>query len=290
MGNKIKLLCLLVCLVLFVPVSVSAEEYDETKRGSISVTMKDKSDTPIEGVVFSLYYVARADLNSDGNLSYAFSDQFKNKGVELTDPALVSKLDQLVDTSFISSAKAATDSDGKAVFQNLALGYYFVKQTNSVEGYAQCSSFLVTVPIKNGNEYIYDVNASPKTDIARLVDLTIKKVWNTDETTEITEQVTVQLLKEDVLIETVTLNEQNNWETILEDMPESDRYHIVEVNVPKGFTATYTQNGNVYTVTNSVSLIHTGQIIWPIPVLAIAGMMLIVIGMGLVRKERKDNA
>ena len=67
MGNKIKLLCLLVCLVLFVPVSVSAEEYDETKRGSISVTMKDKSDTPIEGVMFSLYYVARADLNSDGN-------------------------------------------------------------------------------------------------------------------------------------------------------------------------------------------------------------------------------
>lgn len=291
MKNKMKLFCLILCFMLSMPISVAAQGYDSTQKGSISITLVDQKDhTPIEGVVFSLYYIATVDLNSDGNLSYAFSDQFKNEGLELDDPSLSSKLEQLVDGSFISSSKATTGSDGKAVFDDVSLGYYFVKQTNSVEGYAPCTSFLVTVPIKSGNEYIYHVDASPKIDIARLIDITIKKVWNTDESTPISKKVTVQLLKEDTVVETIDLNEENHWETVLEELPQSDSYRIVEVNVPKGFTATYRQNAYTFTVTNTSSLIHTGQIIWPIPVLALSGLLLIVLGVIVLRKEREYNA
>ena len=77
---------------------------------------------------------------------------------------------------------------------------------------------------------------------------------------------------------------------ITDDMPESDVYSIVEVNVPKGFTATYSQSGYVFTVTNSASLIQTGQLIWPIPVLALAGLCLIAVGCIVLRKTRNENA
>jgi hypothetical protein len=73
-------------------------------------------------------------------------------------------------------------------------------------------------------------------------------------------------------------------------MPESDAYSIVEVDVPKGFTATYSQNGYVFTVTNTGSLAQTGQLIWPIPVLAMVGLCLIAIGIIVLRKPRNANA
>jgi hypothetical protein len=74
------------------------------------------------------------------------------------------------------------------------------------------------------------------------------------------------------------------------DLPVSDAYSIKEVDVPKGFTATYKQNGYVFTVTNTSTLIQTGQLTWPIPVLAVSGMLLIAIGITLLQKKGKSNA
>jgi len=45
-----------------------------------------------------------------------------------------------------------------------------------------------------------------------------------------------------------------------------------------------------FTVTNTSTLIQTGQLIWPIPVLAISGMLLIAAGIVLLQKKRKTNA
>jgi hypothetical protein len=100
----------------------------------------------------------------------------------------------------------------------------------------------------------------------------------------------VQLLRNGVVVETATLSDQNNWQVTYTDMPESDVYSIVEVNVPRGFTATYSQSGYVFTVTNTASLVQTGQMIWPIPVLAMAGLCLITVGTIVLRKTRNENA
>ena len=83
---------------------------------------------------------------------------------------------------------------------------------------------------------------------------------------------------------------QNNWQVIYSDMPESDAYSVKEVDVPKGFTATYQQNGYVFTVTNTATLMQTGQVSWPIPVLAAIGVLLIAFGIMLLQKKRKTNA
>jgi hypothetical protein len=259
--------------------------------GSISVTLVDPDgETPLAGAELSLYYVATVKLNEANRPSYTFTDAFAGCGAALDDPALTTVLDVFVQENATPVAKQVTDAQGAAVFTNLPLGLYFVKQTGTVENYVACTSFLVTVPNYNDEGYVYDVNATPKTDIAKLTSITIQKVWNTDESTSATDSVTVQLLKDGVVIATAVLNDENEWRIVYTNMPESDSYSIVEVDIPQGFVAAYTQNGYIFTVTNSAFLIQTGQLIWPIPVLALAGLCLIAVGCIVLRKTRNENA
>jgi hypothetical protein len=115
-------------------------------------------------------------------------------------------------------------------------------------------------------------------------------VWNTDASTEAADHVTVQLLRNGHVVKTAILNAQNNWQVTYTGMPESDAYSIKEIDVPKGFTATYSKTGYVFTVTNTSALIQTGQLMWPIPVLAVGGMLFMTVGILLLQKKRKTNA
>ncbi len=291
MGRKLISVFLIVWVLFMMPMTVFAQGLDVDRVGSISVTLMDQDGkTPIEGAELSLYQVATVRLNDRNNLSYSFTNTFEDCGCALDDPALSVKLDAFVKDHSVSAEKLVTDAHGNATFTNLPLGLYFIKQTSAVAGYALCTSFLVTVPNKSADGYVYDVNASPKTDIAKLTDITIKKVWNTDASAKAADSVTVQLLKDGVVIATAVLNEQNSWQVVYSDMPESDAYSIVEVDVPKGFTATYSQSGYEFTVTNSASLIRTGQLTWPIPVLSMAGLCLVAIGIIVLRRTRDKNA
>ena len=126
-----------------------------------------------------------------------------------------------------------------------------------------------------------------KTEVAKLTSITIKKVWNTDETSKVPDSVTVQLLRNGSVVKTATLNAHNQWQVTFPDMPESDDYSVREINIPQGFTVTYAQNGYSYTVTNTAALIQTGQLTWPIPAFAIIGVVLLAVGTVILRKERQ---
>ena len=291
MRRRILTLCVTILLILSCSLTAFAQEFDPQNNGSISVTLTEQYDKePIVGAELSVYYVATVRMNTNGNLSYVYTDAFENSGINIDDPSLAIKLDAYVLEHNVSSIKITTDKNGTATCEDLALGLYFIRQTGTVEGFAPCTPFMVTVPGKNAEGYVYDVNASPKTEVTRLTDITIKKVWNTDKSTEAADSVTVQLLRNGNVVKTATLNAQNNWQVTYSDMPESDAYSVKEVDVPKGFTATYKQNGYTFTVTNTSTLIQTGQLTWPIPVLAISGMLLIAVGIALLQKKRKTNA
>ena len=291
MSRKIIIFCLTILLISTCSYTVFAEEYNPNLTGSISVTLTDKKQSEaIVGAELSLYYVATVIMDENGNLIYDYTNDFKQLDCAIDDTELATKLDAFVSQHNVPSTKITTNIDGTALCNGLPLGLYFIKQTGAVEGFAPCTPFLVTVPNEKDGEYLYDVNASPKTEVARLVSITIKKVWNTDKSTEAADSVTVQLLRNGNVVKTAILNMQNNWQITYADMPESDTYSIKEVNIPKGFTATYKQEDYVFTVTNTSTLIQTGQLIWPIPVLAISGMLLIAVGIILLQKKRKTNA
>ena len=291
MLRKLLSIVLAVWVLLMLSIPAAAQSFDVDRLGSVSVTLMDQVEkTPISGAELSLYYVASVEQTANHDLIYTFTKAFENCGCALADPKLSVKLEAFVQEHAIPAERLVTDARGSVSFANLPLGLYFVMQTNTVAGYAPCTSFLVTVRNYDTSGYVYDVNASPKTDIVRLTDITIKKVWNTDASASEAESVTIQLLRDGVVVETAILNEQNHWQVTYTNMPESDAYSIVEVHVPKGFTATYSQNGYTFTVTNSTTLIQTGQLIWPIPVLAMAGLCLITAGAIVLRKTRNTNA
>ena len=293
MGRKIFVFCMAILLMVSCVYAVSAtEELDYSKTGSFSVTLTEqKKKEPIVGAELSVYYVATVKLSMEGRLSYILTEEFEKSGIALEDPELTGKLEEFVSgQTEITPIKMITDEAGSASCENLTLGLYFVRQTGLVDGFAPCTPFLVTVPSETEDGYAYEVNATPKTEVARLTTITVKKVWNTDASTEAAEYITVQLLRDGKVVKMATLSALNNWQYTFEDMPEDDGYKIREVDVPKGFKATYSQTGYIFTVTNTSTLIQTGQLIWPIPVLAIAGMLLLAAGIVLLQKKRVPNA
>lgn len=291
MHRKLIALCVAALLILTCSSTAFAQDFDPQKNGSVSVTLTEQhKKEPIIGAELSVYYVATVRMNTDGNLSYVFTDSFENSGIDIADPSLATKLDIFVSDHTVPSFKVTTDENGTATCKELALGLYFIKQTGTVDGYAPCTPFVVTVPAKNADGYEYEINTSPKTEVAKLTSITVKKVWNTDASTEAVDNVTVQLLQNGNVVKTAILNAKNNWQVIYNNMPESDAYSIKEINVPKGFTATYSQKGYVFTVTNTSTLIKTGQQTWPIPVFAVGGMLLIAVGITLLQKKRETNA
>ena len=290
MRRKILTFCVTILLLFACLNGVSAEEFDPSKTGSISVTlMEQNQNEPIVGANFSVYYVATARLDPEGDLIYNYTEDFARLDIALDDMLLAEKLDGFVAQETVPSIKITTNAQGTAICEELPIGLYFVKQTGAVEGFAPCASFLVTVPNVENGGYVYQVNASPKTEVTKLISITIKKVWNTDASAAATESVTVQLLKDGTVVKTAVLNDANDWQVTYANMPQSDDYTIEEVGIPQGFTATYSKTGYTFTVTNTATLIQTGQRIWPIPVLAVAGMLLIVAGTLLLQKKRKTN-
>lgn len=329
MRNKLLSVCLVLWIVCSMQMTAFAAEFDAGRTGSISITLVEQSTKiPVRGAEFSLYHVASSAPGEGGDLSYTHTEEFKDFAVPLDDPSLIEELDAYVGAHSVTAEKKVTDYMGMAVFGDLPLGVYFVQQTNYVEGYAICKSFLIEVPDKTSGAYTYNVKASPKTEPAKFTDITIKKVWDVDEFTEIADYIEVELLRNGAVVKTAALNEMNNWTVTFTDMLESDSYSIIEVNVPEGFAASYTQKGYKFIVTNRLNqgigdggdedpgeggdedpgeggggsddpsagggsddpaLIQTGQIVWPIPVLAIAGMFLITVGAIILRRTRGNN-
>lgn len=291
MRHKLIIFCLTILLVLTCSNTVFADEFYRDETGSISVTLiEQKQNEPIVNAELSVYYVATVVMDDVGNLIYDYTGDFKDFDVAIDDAALATRLDEFVSQHSVPSIKITTNSQGTALCEDLPLGLYFINQTRAVEGFSLCTPFIVTLPNEKDGEYIYDVNASPKTQVEKLTSITIKKVWNTDKSVKVAKSVKVQLLRNGRVVKTATLNARNNWQVTYANMPESDAYSIKELGVPKGFTATYNQNGYVFTVTNTSTLIQTGQLIWPIPALAISGMLLIALGIMLLYKKRKTNA
>ena len=288
MRNKIISVCLIAVLLLALPITAYAQNLDFDQLGAIRVTLLEKNGTsPIVGAELSIYHVATVALNSSGNLSYTYTEPFEACGSALDDPELAIKLEQFLNTHFVTATKAVTDSLGTATCTELPLGLYFIMQTDTVGGFAPCKPFLVTIPLLSDGVYHYEVETTPKTEVAKLTSITIKKVWNTDETSKVPDSVTVQLLRNGSVVKTATLNTQNQWQVTFPEMPESDDYSVREINIPQGFTVTYAQNGYSYTVTNTAALLQTGQLTWPIPAFAIIGVVLLAVGTVILRKERQ---
>ena len=132
-------------------------------------------------------------------------------------------------------------------------------------------------------------NDTPSTPPTYPLDITVHKVWSNDSGKARPSSVTVTLYNGDIAYDRVRLSAHNNWTYTWKDPNAYGNWQVTETNIPKGYVPSYSVSGNIVTVTNTRSLIQTGQLNWPIWVLGGAGLALVALGGAMLVKKKKQN-
>ena len=130
---------------------------------------------------------------------------------------------------------------------------------------------------------------TPPTPPTTPLDITVCKVWSGDDGKDRPDSVTVTLYNGDEAYDTVRLGTWNNWSYSWKDLNAYGNWQVVETNIPKGYVPSYRVSNGVVTITNTRSLIQTGQLNWPIRVLGGAGLVLVSLGVAILVKKKKQN-
>lgn len=79
----------------------------------------------------------------------------------------------------------------------------------------------------------------------------VKKVWELNGKAEMPESVTVNLLKNGKVDQTVVLSADNSWSHTWNLLDDSYTWTVSEADVPEGFTSVITKDGLTFTITNT---------------------------------------
>lgn len=298
----------LLCFVIFVSawaMQVSAQEsIDVTKDITFTVEFRDGARA-ITGAEFLIYKLGAFDEN--GQLTV--QNEFANYPVEIDlsdDPA--SRNTALTLEGYILRDELApydrckTDINGIAAFPNekdsLKPGAYLVVSADFVENDTAYISlpFIAVLPAygEDGTALSYDVTAVPKYETLSVdgegISRKVVKVWDDENNVSARpEKVTVDLLCNGEVFDTVVLRSDNNWRYEWDGLDESCHWTVVERET-EGYTVEVSREESLFVITNTSQtetddgnkddekLPQTGQLWWPVPVLLALGVLLIVFG------------
>ncbi len=154
------------CMAGMIAGAADAAAIDVGRVGSISLNLyAEEAKAHVTDGVLTLYQVASLMPDEDGGWIYAYSPAFADCALPLEDvssPSLAEKLDEWTGSHELSGTDCSPDANGKIVFSNLAIGLYLIRQTVPSTGFEQINPFLVTLPLSEGEAWIYDIDAGPK--------------------------------------------------------------------------------------------------------------------------------
>lgn len=174
MMNKIlkKLATVLMCAVILfaLPLSASARRplVDFTQKGSVTFTMTHDGN-PVSGGTWTLYRVADISYDDDANLIWTKTGDFSVYTHDFNTMDLTKSNDTLrsfIEMYNIQGTKKYVGNNGQIVFDNLDPALYYICQWDNAPGYYRAEAFFVNVPFFNGEDYIYDIIAEPKTQMS----------------------------------------------------------------------------------------------------------------------------
>lgn len=293
------------------PILAAEQLPDVTKTDcSIMLSYRDKDGNPIQGGGFTLYYVASIRVYGRVVRYDTYGTDFAKSGIEIVNPEDTELAQQLAVYAEKNSLQGTTrklDENGELRFENLNVGIYLIVQTRSIPGYYSVRPFLVSVPAsdENNDDWVYDVNASLKSELkpyttgttkpnggessVGITVFTARKEWS-DNGENRPKAVTVQLLRGDAVYDEIILSEENNWTFTWTWLDDAYTWSVREVNIPDGYSASYSTSGTETVITNTSTLIQTGQLNWPVPLLAESGIILFAVGWVLIFiKKEKTN-
>ena len=320
------LFCLLAVLLLPVPVQALGQ-IDVEKDASLTIKFTYDGEA-IPGADFDIYRVAKVSKSG----TFTLVGDFKDYKVAVND-LTTRQWDRLAETlsgyvkldDLEAYDSGTTDRNGRLEFEDLPTGLYLViGHRCEIGDYTYTAEpFLVSLPdyTADKSDWDYTVTARPKPDRDELeepavVTRKVLKIWEDDGLEEDRpSRITVHLLRDGEVFDTVTLTAQNNWRWTWEALPAEYDWMVVE-DVPDGYTVRTSREGVTFVITNTVEeeppveipdddtptgdldipdepvpsgprLPQTGQLWWPVPVLLAGGLFLIVLG--LLRRRMSED-
>lgn len=291
------ILCLL-CFGLFKGnvLAISNNSLDFTKKGSTEITLKSNQEqVSVANAEITIYKIAIA-TEENHNLKYELVDELQDCDISianLQDETIISKINEC-NLEKAEKITKVTNKNGLVLFDNLELGIYLVKQTKKAEDFIEFDSFLAFLPQVIDDAWTYNIKAKPKTDIIRVMNVTVKKVWNTNNSNDTTtlkvpEEVTIELYNDRELIDTVFLNKKNNWSYTWNNLAKSDKYYVKEINIPRGYTVNYDKHDTTFIVTNTTTLVNTGQPLWLVSILAALGTIFLLLSVICYKRDKNEK-
>ncbi len=323
MNKRITAILLTVLAVLLVlPLqALAAGRIDLTRGCGLTISYQDGT-VPLAGAYFALYRVA--DVDETGELTITEDYAEYNVSVDIrgeNDEAWRTLASTLEGYTLGGGVKptdsGTTDVNGQLTFptgeNQLLPGLYLVLGSRHRQGgmMYDAQPFLVLLPAldMDANDWNYDVTVTPKHESRPepndTVDHKVLKVWKDDgHEEERPREITIQLLRDGQVYDTVTLSAENNWRYTWEDLDDGYRWTAVE-ETPEGYTVELTRESTTFVVTNTwdqpdtppatpstpdgPSLPQTGQLWWPVPLLLCVGLLFIVVGLNR-RRGMSDEA
>ncbi len=248
-----KKLALLLTVILFFCgnglVADATNSPDPTQKGSIEIVMQ-KDGTPVPGGSLTLHQVGTL-IEENGAYRYELLESLQTTGLLLEELQSPQLAEELAaKVNPAEGNKKEIDAEGKIAYTDLELGVYLLIQEEAAKGYSKLGPFLVTVPEVVNGEYIYQVQAGPK--IALVPETTPAPTPTAPPTPVVTPQ------------------------------PQTP-------TTPGDGSTVQKPTGSSAEVVPPPKLPQTGQLNWPIPVMAVVGLWLFAMGWMLRFGQKRDS-
>ena len=310
-----KILAMILCFVLAVfafPISALADDIDISQRPNLEILFRD-GEKPLCGAKFDVFLVA--ELDSSGNYYpkeefsvFSIKDAAKSseswRELALTLEAYVQKEEI---EPYISGE---TDENGRLSFEkDFVCGIYLVvgyaHRQDGFVYYAETAVIQLPTADSESGKWNYNVTVKPKysvkpeTEEETFVERKVIKIWD-DKGFEAKrpKEIRVFLLRDGELFDTVILSSENNWRYTWKKLDDDYRWTVAEESI-SGYSPKIEKEGITFVITNTFtektplpetpeepddpSLPQTGQLWWPVPVMAFLGLLFIATG--IIRKR-----
>ncbi|MDO5545365.1 MAG: Cna B-type domain-containing protein [Eubacteriales bacterium] len=305
------LLFSLLAVVLLLPAGASAAGIiDLGHAHSLTVTAV-YSDMPISGLRLDAYLIANVDQYGELSVIDRYEDYEEELDIRGKNDAAWQNMAQilareiLLDPDLKPSRSAVTNSDGVAAFTDIPMGLYLVPgSTIQKNGYVYSTSpFFVMLPEQDlsSTTWSYHVvaNAKPGQEPVR-ANYEVIKVWKDRcHKDQRPKSITISLICDGEVYDTVTLPHEGAWRYTWEDLDTNHQWTVTEKKATGYKEPTVQQEGYRFIVTNTCNksttstgsgkstLPQTGQLWWPVPVLIAVGLLFVVIG--LIRRRSSTD-
>ena len=297
---------IIVMTIVMLPMQVLAEEKTPVDVECQLNINYNYGEVPVAGAEFYVYKVGEVYANGETELTGEFSqlnvdfedtDQLKMAGITLYNFAS----EKEIAPDYILT----TNENGKVSLLALDAGIYLVAGQPRIEGDDGyfTDPQLIFFPHNPGLEKDYwdsNITIEPKATVRCILDPLVykaQKVW-VDKGAESLrpESIVVRLYQNGVEYDKVVLSKENNWSYVWKDLDPKSEWTLKE-DVVLDYSADVTLDNDTFIVKNTFEgeipsgekIPQTGLLWWPVPLMAVVGIVFLAIGVYMTRKEKYEK-